>query len=50
VKIRNSKIYESENMNINIIDSENNSVVTNNVVNSSFDKNRVNILIILIIY
>ena len=33
----------NENRNINISDSENNSIVTNNVVNSSIGENRVNL-------
>jgi len=32
-----------ENRNINISDSENNSIVTNNIVNKSISENRVNI-------
>ena len=40
--VNNSKISDSKNRNINISDIENNSMVTNIVVNSSIGENRVN--------
>ena len=41
--INNSNISDSENININIRNSEYNSIATNNVVNSSIYESRVNI-------
>jgi len=42
--VNNSRINNYENININTSDSENNSIVTNNVVNSSVGENCINLM------
>ncbi|KAG4102362.1 hypothetical protein H8356DRAFT_1358339 [Neocallimastix lanati (nom. inval.)] len=41
--VESSTDSDSSNKNINIIDSENNSIITNNVVSSSIGENRINL-------